>query len=80
MWHAWERRKVYKALMGKPKGKRPLRRLRRRWQYVIRMHLRETGLEGVGWIQVSQDKGQWRGLVNMMMKNFSGSGTMKLVS
>jgi hypothetical protein len=75
-----EEKKVYKALMGKPKGKRPLRRLRRRWQYVIRMCLRETGSEGVGWIQVSQDKGQWRGLVNMMMKNFSGSGTMKLVS
>jgi hypothetical protein len=50
MWHAWEDRKVYKVLVRKPKGKRPLRRPRRRWEDGIRMDLGETGLEGVHWI------------------------------
>jgi hypothetical protein len=45
-----EERKVYKVLVGKPKGKRPLERPRRRWEDGIRMDLRETGLEGVDWI------------------------------
>jgi hypothetical protein len=38
-----EDRKVYKVLVGKPEGKKPLKRLRRRWEYGIRMDLRETG-------------------------------------
>jgi hypothetical protein len=49
MWHAWERR-VYKVLVGKPKGKRPLGRPRRRWEDGIRMDLREIGLGRVDWI------------------------------
>jgi hypothetical protein len=43
MKHAWEDRKVYKVLVGKPKGNRPLRRSRRRWEGGIKMDLRETG-------------------------------------
>jgi hypothetical protein len=42
MWHAWERN-VYRVLMGKPEGKRPLGRPRRRWEDGIRMDLMETG-------------------------------------
>jgi hypothetical protein len=42
-----EERKVYKVLVGKPEGKKPLGRLRRRWEDVIRMDLREIGLGGV---------------------------------
>jgi hypothetical protein len=48
-----EERKVYKVLVGKPEGKRPLRRPRRRWQDGIRMDLREIGLRGVDWIQLA---------------------------
>jgi hypothetical protein len=47
MWHAWERR-VYKVLVGKPEGKRPFGRPRRRWEDGIRMDLREIGLGGCG--------------------------------
>jgi hypothetical protein len=49
MWHAWERN-VYRVLMGKPEGKIPLGRTRRRWEDWIRMDRRETG-----WIQLAQD-------------------------
>jgi hypothetical protein len=47
MWHAWERRKVYKVLVGKLEGKRSLRRPRHRWEDGIRMDLRKIGW-GVG--------------------------------
>jgi hypothetical protein len=55
MWHAWER-KVYKVLMRKPEGNRPLGRPRRRWEDGIRMHLREIGLGSVDWIRLAQDR------------------------
>jgi hypothetical protein len=49
MWHAWERREKYtKVLVGKPEGKRPLGRPRRRWEEGIRLDLREIGLGGGG--------------------------------
>jgi hypothetical protein len=52
-----EERKVYKVLVGKSEGKRPLGRPRRRWKDGIRMDLREIGLEGgVDWIRLSQDR------------------------
>jgi hypothetical protein len=47
MWHAWER-KLYKVLLGKSEGKRPLGRPRRRWEDRIRMDLREIGLGRCG--------------------------------
>jgi hypothetical protein len=60
-------RKVYKVLVAKPEGKRPPGRPRRRWEDGIRMDLREIGQEGVEWIQLAQDRDQWRALLNTMM-------------
>jgi hypothetical protein len=54
MWHAWERREVYKVLVGNPEGKKPLGRPRRRWKDGIRMDLREIGLGDVDWIRLAQ--------------------------
>jgi hypothetical protein len=51
-----EERKMYKVLAGKPEGKSPLGRPRNRWEYGIGMDLRETGLGGVDWIQLAQDR------------------------
>jgi hypothetical protein len=64
---AWERN-VCKVLMGKPQGKRPLGRPRRRWNYGIRIDLRENGLRSVEWIQLAQDRDRWRDIVNRIMK------------
>jgi hypothetical protein len=58
-----EERKLYKVLVGKPKGKRPLRRPRCRWEYGIRMDLREIGLGCVDWIRLAQDVDRWRAVV-----------------
>jgi hypothetical protein len=66
MWHAWERN-VYRALMGKPEGKRPLGRPRRRWENGISMDIREIGWGSVDWIQLAQDRDRWRALVNTAM-------------
>jgi hypothetical protein len=55
-----EERKVYKVLVGKPKGKRPLGRPRHRWEDGIRMDLRDIGLGGVDWIRLAQDRDLWR--------------------
>jgi hypothetical protein len=49
-------RNAYNILFGKPEGKRPLRRRRRRGEDNIRMHLREIGCEGVDWMQLAQDR------------------------
>jgi hypothetical protein len=62
-----EERKVYKVLVGKPKGKRPLGRPRRRWENGIIMDLRETGLGGMDWIRLAQDRDRWRAVVNAVM-------------
>jgi hypothetical protein len=62
-----EETKVYKVLVGKPEGKRPLRRPRRRWECGIRMDLREIGLGIVEWIQLAQDTDWWQALVNTVM-------------
>jgi hypothetical protein len=67
MWDAWERRKMYKVLVGKPKRKRPLGRPQRRWEVGIRMDLRKIGCRDVEWIQLAQDKDWWLALVNMVM-------------
>jgi hypothetical protein len=53
--------------LGKPEGKRPLGRPRRRWVYNIKMDLREIGWDGRDWIELAQHRDQWRALVNMMM-------------
>jgi hypothetical protein len=67
MWHAWERN-VYKVLMRKPEGRRPLVRPRHRWEDRIRMDLREIGWRSIEWIQLAQDKDRWQPLVNTVMK------------
>jgi hypothetical protein len=62
-----EERKVYKVLVGKPEGKRPLERPRRRWEDGMRMDLREIGLGDVDWIRLSQDRDRWRAVVSAVM-------------
>jgi hypothetical protein len=57
MWHAWEK-KAYKVLVGKPEGKRPLGRPRRRWEDGIRMDPGEIGLGGCGLDSTSSGQGQ----------------------
>jgi hypothetical protein len=54
-------------LVGKPEGKKPLGRPRRRWEDNIRMDLREIGLSGMDWIDMARDRDQWRALVNTVM-------------
>ena len=59
-----EGRGVYRVLVGKPKGKRPLGRPRRRWEDNIRMALQEVGLRYEDWIGLAQDRDRWRALVS----------------
>jgi hypothetical protein len=58
---------VYKVLVGKPEGKRPLGRPRHRWKDGIRKDHREIGWGSVKWIQLAQDRDWWRALVNTVM-------------
>jgi hypothetical protein len=62
-----EERGVYRVLVGKPEGKRPLGRPRRMWEDGIRMDLREIGLFDVGWIRLAQDRDRWRAVVSAVM-------------
>jgi hypothetical protein len=62
-----EKRSVYRLLVGKPEGKRPLGRPRRRWIDNIKMGLLEKGLSVVDWIGLAQDRYRWRALVNSVM-------------
>ena len=63
-----EWRGVYRALVGKSEGKRPLGRPRRRWENIIKMDLQEVGCGGMDWIEVAQDRNIWRARVNAVMK------------
>jgi hypothetical protein len=60
-------RNAYRLLVGKPEGKRPLGRLRRRWVDNIRMDLGEVGRSDVDWIGLAQDTNRWRALVNSVL-------------
>jgi hypothetical protein len=62
-----EKRIAYRLLVGKPEGKRPLGRPRRRWMDNIKMDLLEIGWGGVDWIGLAQDRDRWRALVNAVM-------------
>jgi hypothetical protein len=59
-----EGRDVYRILGGRPEGKRPLGRTRRRWEDNIKMELREIGIDVSNWIRLSQVRVQWRAFVN----------------
>ena len=61
------RRGIYRVFVGKPEGKRPLGRPRRRWKDNIKMGLREVGCGGMDWIELAQDRDSWRALVNAVM-------------
>jgi hypothetical protein len=63
-----EDRKMYKVLVGKPKGKRPLGRQKPTWEDGIRMDLREIGLRGVDWIRLAKDRDRWRAVMSAVMK------------
>jgi hypothetical protein len=62
-----ELRNAYRILVGKPAGKSPLGRARYRWVDNIKIDLREIGWDGVDWIDLAQDRDQWRALVNTAM-------------
>jgi hypothetical protein len=61
------KRNAYRILVGKPEGKRPLGKPRRRWADNIKMDLRDIGWDDVDWIDLAQNRDQWRALVNTVM-------------
>jgi hypothetical protein len=62
-----EKRNAYRILVGKPEGKRPLGRPRPRWVNNFKMDLREIGFGGIDWIDLAQDRNQWRFLVDTVI-------------
>jgi hypothetical protein len=62
-----EKRNAYRILAGKPEGKIPLERPRRRWVDSIKLDLREIGWDGVDWIDTAQDRDQWMAVVNTVL-------------
>ena len=62
-----EDRVVHRVLVGKPEGKRPLGRPRRRWKDNIKMNLQEVGYGGTDWVDLAQDRDRWRAFVNAVM-------------
>jgi hypothetical protein len=62
-----EKRNAYRILVGKAEGKRQVGRPRRRWVDNIKMDLRVIGCDGMVWIDLAQDRDQWRALVNTVM-------------
>ena len=62
-----EKRGVYRVLVGKPEGKRPLGSPRLRWEDNIKMDLQEVGCGGMDWIELAQDRDRLRALVNAVM-------------
>jgi hypothetical protein len=62
-----EGRGFYRVLVGRPEGKRPLGRPRRRWEDNIKMDLREIGIDGANWIRLAHDRVQWRAFVKTVI-------------
>jgi hypothetical protein len=60
-------RGIYRILVGRPEGKRPLGRPRRRWEDNIKMDLREIGIDGANWIRLAQNRVQWWASVNTVI-------------
>jgi hypothetical protein len=67
MWHTRRGEECVRGFERKSEGRRPLGRLRHRWEDGIRMDLREIGWGSVEWNQLAQDRDQWRALVNMVI-------------
>ena len=65
--HMGERRCIYKVLVGKPEGKRPIGRPRHRWEYNIKMDIQEVRCRVMDWIELAQDRDRWWSLVNAVM-------------
>jgi hypothetical protein len=63
----WERRDVYRVLVGRPEGNRPLGRPRRKWEDNIKMDLRKTGIDMANWIRLAQGRFQWRAFLSTVM-------------
>ena len=59
---------MYRDLVGKPEGKRPLGRPRRRWEDNIKMDLQEIGCGDIDWIELAQDSDRWRAPVSAVTK------------
>jgi len=62
-----DRRGVFRVLVRKPEGKRPLGRPRRRWEDTNKMNLQEVGRGGMDWIMLAEDRDRWRALVSAVM-------------
>ena len=62
-----ERKRLHRVLVGKPEGKRPLGRSRRRWEDNIKMDLQEVGGGCGDWLELAQDRERWRALVSTVM-------------
>jgi hypothetical protein len=62
-----EKRNAYRILLGKPEGRRPLARTKRRWVDNIKMDLRQIGIYGMHWIDLAQGRDQWKAVVNTVM-------------
>jgi hypothetical protein len=62
-----EGRGIYRVLVGRPEGKGPLGRPRRRWEDNIKLDLRKTEIDGANWIRLAQDRVQWRDFVSTVM-------------
>jgi hypothetical protein len=67
MYRVWGSRSVYRVLVGKPEGKKPLGRPRLSWEDNITMDIQELGCGGIDWIELAQDRERWRSRVNVVM-------------
>ncbi|KAJ4439113.1 hypothetical protein ANN_15070 [Periplaneta americana] len=74
-----ESRNAYRVLVGRPEGKRPLGRPRRRWEDNIKMDLREVGYDGRDWINLAQDRDRWRAYVRAAMNLRQGDALSPLL-
>jgi hypothetical protein len=63
-----EGRGAYRIFVGRPEGRRPLGRPRRRWEDNIKIDVQEVGWGGMDWIDMAQDRDRWRALVSAVMK------------
>jgi hypothetical protein len=75
-----EKRNAYRILVGKPEGKRPLGRPRRRWVDNIKMDLIEIRWDGKDWIELARNRDRWRALVNTVMNLWVPQNAGKFLS